>query len=70
MPLTFSRPIPYGADRLHTAMSTPLRCPQRTPGLAIGTLNIQDGWGFGLAQAIRAVERGGFDMMLLTETKI
>ena len=28
------------------------------------------GQGFGLVQAIWAVERGGFDVMLLTETKI
>ena len=32
-------------------------------------MNIQDGWVFGLAQAIRSVERGGFDIMILTETK-
>ena len=44
--------------------------PPRPPGIAIGTLNISDGQFFGLAQAIRAVERGGFDVMLLTETKI
>ena len=38
--------------------------------LAIRTLNIEDGGGFGQAQAIRAVERRGFDVMILTETKI
>ena len=44
--------------------------PPRPPGLAIGTLNIQDGWSFGLTQAIWAVERRGFDVMLLTKTRI
>ena len=34
------------------------------------TLNIRDGWGFWLGQAIQAVEGGGFDVMLLTEMKI
>ena len=48
----------------------PHRRPPLPPRLTIGTLNIRYGWGFGLAQAIREVERGGFDMMLLTETKI
>ena len=33
-------------------------------------LNIRDGQGFRLPQAIRAVERGGFGMMLLTNTNI
>ena len=33
-------------------------------------MNIQDGQGFGLAQAIRAVEREFFVVMLLTKTKI
>ena len=33
-------------------------------------LNIQDGRVIGLEQAIRAVKRGGFDIMLMTETKI
>ena len=33
-------------------------------------LNIQDGRVIGLEQAIRAVKRGGFDIMLMTEKKI
>ena len=70
MPLIFSQPMPHGADRLHTAPPPPSRRPPRPPGLAIGTLNIRDGRGFGLAQAIRVVQRGYFGVMLLTETKI
>ena len=70
MPLTFSRPIPHGSDRLHTATPPLCRQPQHPPRLSIRTLNICDVQVFGLAQAIRVVERGGFDVMLLTETKI
>ena len=44
--------------------------PMRSPGIAIGTLNIQYGRGFGMALYIRAVNRSGFDVMLLIETKI
>ena len=56
--------------RLHTAPPPPRRRTQRPPRIAIGNLNIWDNQGFGLAQAIRAVERGGFDVMLTTKTKI
>ena len=70
MPITFSRPIRHGYDRLHTAPPPLCRRPRHPPGLAIGTLNIWDGRGFGLAQAIWAVEHRGFDVMLLTETNI
>ena len=65
MPLTYSRPILHGAGLLHTVQPPPRRRSPRPPGFAIGTLNIQDGRGFGLSQAIWAVERGGVDMMLL-----
>ena len=44
--------------------------PNSNPGLAIRTLNIRYRWGFGLEQAIQTVERGFFDIMLLTKTKI
>ena len=65
MPLTISSPILHVTNRLHTAPPFPRLRHPRPPGLAIGTLNIQDGRGFGLSQAIWAVERGGVDMMLL-----
>ena len=63
MPLTFYLPILRVTDRLHTAAVIQI-------ALVIGTLNIQDVWGFGMAQAIRAVERRGFDVMILNKTKI
>ena len=57
-----------------TACTRRCRCRAAIPDThkvsSSGTLNIRDGWGFRLAQAIRAVERGGFDVMLLTKTKI
>ena len=46
------------------------RRPRCAPRLAIGTLNIRDGRDFGLAQAIRVLVCGGFDVMLLTKTEI
>ena len=70
MPLAFAQPILHGANRLYTAPPPPCHCPPRPPGISTGTLNIKDDRGFGLAQVIRVVERGFFDFMLLTETKI
>ena len=70
MPITFSRLIRHGTDRLHTALTLPRRCPPHPPGLAIRSLKIWDGGYFRLAQAIQAMERGGFDLMILTEKEI
>ena len=70
MPLTFYGPILYGTNCLHRAPPPLRRQPPHPPRLAIGTLNIRDDRGFRLAQAIWAVECGGFDVMLLTDTKI
>ena len=44
--------------------------PLSPPRLAISTINIPDGRGFRLAQAIRAMERQFSDVMLMTESKI
>ena len=70
MPFTLYRPLPHGANHLHTAPPPSRPWPPRLHVLAIRTLDIRYGGVFDLAQAIRAVERGGFDMMILTETKI
>ena len=66
MPLQFTQPIHHGLDPLHT---TPPQ-PKRPPGLNIGTYNIRDGRAYGLPQAIRAVQLGNYDFMVVTETKI
>ena len=70
MTITFNWPIIHGGDHPHSAPPPPRRrkpCPQ---GLSIGIYNIRDGQGFRLAQAIRAVQVGGFNLMVLTETKV
>ena len=53
-------------------MALPLsrRRPGLPQGITIGKLNIWDVRHFGLTQDIRQVEHRGFDVMLLTETKI
>ena len=55
MPLTFSRLIIYGADRLHTAPLTQCCRPMHPTRLAIGTVNICYDRGFVLVQVIQAV---------------
>ena len=70
MPLTFYQTTPHGANCLHTALLLPHRRSLRPPGISIRKLNIWDGRGFGLAQAIQAVDRRGFNVMILTKTKI
>ena len=54
----------------HGAAAAVTPPPPLPLGLVIGALNIQDGQGFGLVQAIWAVERGKFDVVVLTKTKI
>ena len=65
MPIYSTLPISHGMDRLH--MDSPLPClqPPRTQRLSLGTFNIRDGRGFGLAQAIRAALIGRFDLLIL-----
>ena len=70
MPLTFSHLIPHCVNRLHRAPLPPRIWTSCPPGISISTLNIRDGWGFGLVQDIRVMERGGFGVMILTKTKI
>ena len=70
MPLTFSQPIVHGTNHLHMAPPPPLRRTPFPPGLVIRTVNIRHRRGFGLVQAILAVEHGGFDVMILTEKEI
>ena len=70
MPICFTHPLHHGMKRLHTApLSLCLRTP-RLQGLSLGTYNIRDTRGFGLAQANWAVYIGNFNVMLLTKNKI
>ena len=67
---TFYWSTPHGAGLLLTA-SPPLPLhPSHPPGIAISTLNIRDGRGFSMAQAIWKVDHRVFDVMLLTKMNI
>ena len=59
--------ILHGADFLHTDPLTMCHWPPLPPRISIGTINIQDDRVFRLEQAIQAVERSWFDLMLLTD---
>ena len=66
-PITFSRPNIQGASFLHAAPPPLHRRTQGPYEIAIKTLNIWDGRGCGLEQAIREVDIGGLDLMALVE---
>ena len=68
--MCFTQLIRHGGEPLHLAPPLPQRPPYSPMGLNLGTYNIQDGCGFVLPQAISAVKRGNYDLILLTETKI
>ena len=70
MPNCFTRPIHHGRYRFHLAPLTLRRRPPRPRRLSIGTFNIRNGWGFRITHAIRAVQIGGFDLMILMDTKV
>ena len=70
MPLTFSQPILNGSNRLNMASPPLHRRPPRPSRIDIRTLDIPDGKGFRLVQAIRAVEPRGVDVVLMTDKKI
>ena len=68
--ICFTQPIKYGGDHLHLAPPLSQIHPNRLMGINLGTYNIWDVRGFGPPQAIRAVERGNYDLMIPTETNI
>ena len=71
MAMCFTQPIRHGVYCRHSA--TPLSSRRRTPcpkGLNLGTYNIRYGRGFGLPQAICAIDQGNCDLMLLTDKNI
>ena len=70
MPICLTWPISHGQDCLHTAPPSPRRRAPHPQVLSFGTLNIRNGRGSGLAQAIWAVQIGGLDVMVLMDTKI
>ena len=70
MLIFLTRPISHDVDCLYMAPPPPLRHTLHPRGLSLGTLNIHDGRGSGIAQAIMAVQIGVFDLMILMETKI
>ena len=69
MSICFTQPIHHTGDRLHLA-PPPRRRPLCLQGLSIRTFNICDGRGFGLVQDIRLVQIDGFNLMVMTETKV
>ena len=70
MPISFTLPIRHGANRLHLAPPPPRLRPPHQPRISIRTINIRDGRIFGIAQVVRVVDLGGFELMVLTKTKI
>ena len=70
MPISFTLLIQHGANQLHLVLTLPRHRPPHPPGLTIGMLNIRYGRAFGIVQAVRAVELGRFDLMVLTGTNI
>ena len=70
MTISFTHPIWHGANRIHLEFPPPHHRIPRPPGIAIVIINIWNGRGFRIAQVVRAVELGSFNLMVLTETKI
>ena len=65
----FTHLLHHGSDWLNTT-PPPLCHPPYPIGLNLVTCNIRDGRGFRLPQAIRAVQIGNYNLILMTETKI
>ena len=63
-----TRLIRHGRDCLH--MVAPPCRSLRPRRLYLGNYRIRNGRGSGIAQAIRVARIGGFDLMILTETRI
>ena len=70
MPMYVTRPIRHDRDHLHRALPPPRHQTPRPRGLSLGTYTIWEGQGPGITQAIRAARNCGFDLMIMTETKI
>ena len=70
MSICFTQTIRHGGDHLHSDPPPPHRRPLHPQGLYIGTFNIHIGQGFRIMQDIQVVQIGGFDLIVLTETKV
>ena len=60
----------HDVDHLHSAPAPLRRGPPLPLGLNLGMYTIQDGRGFGLPQAIRAIEQGNYYLVIFMETNI
>ena len=69
MPLCITQPIIHGGNQLQIAPSPPRRRTTYPRVLSLGALNIRNGRGSRLAQAIWVVKIGSFNLMILTEVK-
>ena len=68
MPITFTHPLPVGADLLHN--DAPPSPKARPPGINVGLLNIRDGRDSNLGLACRCFEQANLDLIVVAETKI
>ena len=68
--ICFTRPIWNGGDCLHLVPPTPRRRLPCPTGLKPGTYTIWDGHGFRLPQSIQAVNKGNYELIILTEKNI
>ena len=70
IPIFLTCLIRHGGERLHTAPPPRCRHLLLPRELSLGTFNILYRKVFGIVQAIRAVQIGGFNIIFLSETKI
>ena len=66
----FTHTIHHGSNWPRTALTPPRHRTTLPPGLNLQMYNIQDGQGFSLPQAIRSMQIGKYNLMLMTKTKI
>ena len=59
-----------GGELRNLVPPLPQRRPPRPMVINLGMYNIRDGCGFALPQVIQDVDKGNYDLMLLTETNI
>ena len=70
MPICFNLTLPLVSNRIHTTPLPPRHWTKLPPGINLRTYNIRDSHVIGLPQAIRAIQLGYYNLMLLMETNI